>query len=262
MGSEKRGGVMKQVYICKDTITGMFSAFYDAWKERRNEEVGIELKGRVEQRLFCEYTEVQEEERKAIAIERLIQKHLGYNTYWDIYHALLSDEADKAEAVFHVMQAARTVRNSKKIMEHLSNPDVTKVFELSRRVGNEAHQFIQFIRFRELENGILFSEINPKNKVLTCLGDHFTDRFPLENWLIYDKMHKECIVHREGYAWALFQDLELNIEMTEKVSFWEQEMECLWKGFCESISIKERENPVCQRNHLPLRFRPEMTEFV
>ncbi|WP_251392437.1 TIGR03915 family putative DNA repair protein [Mediterraneibacter agrestimuris] len=253
---------MKQVYVCSDTITGMFSAFYDAWKERRNEEVGIGLKGRLEQQLFCEYTEVQEEERKAIAIERLIQKHLGYNTYWDIYHALLSDDAYKAEAVFHVMQAARTIKNSKKIMEHLSNSDVAKVFELSRRVGNESHQFIEFIRFRELENGVLFSDINPKNKVLTCLGDHFTDRFPLENWLIYDKMHRECIVHRARYTWVLFQDFELNIEMTENISPKEREFEQLWKKFFKSISIKERENPTCQRNHLPLRFRPEMTEFV
>lgn len=229
---------MKQVYICNDTITSMFSAFYDAWKERRNEEVGIRLKGRVEQQLFCEYTEVQEEERKAEAIERLIQTHLGYNTYWDIYHALLSEDEGKAEAVFHVMQAARTVKNSKKIMEHLSNPDVAKVFELSRRVANEAHQFVEFIRFRELENGALFSEITPKNRVLTCIGDHFTDRFPLENWLIYDKTHEECIVHRAGYTWVLLQNFELNKEMTEKISEKECEMERLWKGFLRLSLLK------------------------
>lgn len=253
---------MKQVYICSDTITGMFSAFYDAWKEQRNEEVGISLKGSVEQRLFCEYCEVKEEEHKAVVIERLIQNHLGHNTYWDIYHALLTDDPKKAEAVFHVMQAARTVKNSKKIMEHLSNPDVAKVFELSRRVANESHQFLEFIRFRELENGIMFSEINPKNRVLTCIGDHFTDRFPLENWLIYDKAHGECIVHRVGYAWVLLQDFELKPEMTENISAKEREMQQLWKGFFESLSIKERENPICQRNHLPLRFRPDMTEFI
>lgn len=253
---------MKQVYICNDNITGIFSAFYDAWKERRDQEVGIELKGKVEQQLFCEYTEAQEEKRKAEAMERMIQKHLGYHTYWDIYHALLSEDSGKAEVVFHMMQASRTVKNSKKIMEYLSNPDVAKVFELSRRVSNESHQFMEFIRFRELENGVLFSEINPKSRVLTCIGNHFADRFPLENWVIYDKTHEEFLVHRARYPWVVVQEVTLNREMTERVSKSELEIEQLWKRFFESISIKERENPNCQRTHLPYRFRSDMTEFV
>ncbi len=40
------------------------------------------------------------------------------------------------------------------------------------------------------------------------------------------------------------------------------EYEELWKIFHEAIAIEERRNPVCQRNLLPLRFRPYMTEFI
>ncbi len=112
---------MKKVYICNDTITGIFSALYDAWKESRDKDAGIALRGMLETQLFCEYTEVVEEERKALAVERLIQNHLGYDAYWDIYHALLSEDPQKADAVFHVMQTARTIRNSKKVMEHLTD---------------------------------------------------------------------------------------------------------------------------------------------
>ncbi|MEW4413986.1 DUF4130 domain-containing protein [Clostridium sp. AN503] len=35
----------------------------------------------------------------------------------------------------------------------------------------------------------------------------------------------------------------------------------LWKTFHRTIAIKERENPRCQRNMLPLRFRKYMTEM-
>lgn len=252
---------MKQVYVCHDTIIGIFSAIYDAWRESRDSEAGIALRGFVTPQLFCEYREVEETEKKSIAVERLIQKNLGYNSYWDIYHALLSDDGEKADAVFHTMQAARTVGDSKKIMEHLSNPHVAKVFELSRRVGNEAHLFMEFIRFRELENGVLFSEITPKNQVLTCVADHFSDRFPLENWMIYDKTHKVFLIHRAKTHWFLVEGEELDTEASLRISSAEGEFERLWKGFCESISITERENPICQRNHLPLRFRGDMTEF-
>ena len=66
-------------------------------------------------------------------------------------------------------------------MEHLGCPAVADVFSMSRSVSNEAHRYEEFIRFRELENGILFSEITPKAQILTCVADHFEDRFQLDH---------------------------------------------------------------------------------
>lgn len=172
---------MKKIYICRDDRTEMLSAIYDAWKENRNKEVGIGLLGKTQQQLFCEYAEVVSSEKKAQAVERLIRDHMGEQTYEDISYALLCEDAMKAEAILHVMQAARQVKPSKRIMDFLGNPSVAKVFEMKRRVSNEAHYFIEFVRFRELENGVLFSEIEPKNRVLTCIAEHFADRFPMEN---------------------------------------------------------------------------------
>ena len=43
---------MKKVYICNDNITGIFSAIYDAWKESRDKEAGIELRGMLDTQLF------------------------------------------------------------------------------------------------------------------------------------------------------------------------------------------------------------------
>lgn len=253
---------MKKVYLCTDSNVGIYSAIYDAWKESRNEEVGIRFSGIFNRTLFCEYRTVQEEERKIDAVMRLIQKNLGFNAYWDIYHALLSEHQERAEAVFHVMQKARKIGDSKKIMDLMTDPDVALVFELSRAVANEAHLFVEFIRFRELENGVMFSEISPKNRVLTCIGNHFTDRFPLENWMIYDKTYKEFLVHKKGQRWVLVTGEGINMEAVRKVSAAELEYEKLWKEFFETIAIKERTNPVCQMTHLPLRFRSDMCEFV
>ena len=73
---------MKKIYVCNDTITGIFSAIYDAWKEGREEkECGIAIKGMLEQELFCEYILVEENLHKEQAVERLIRKHLGGQAY-------------------------------------------------------------------------------------------------------------------------------------------------------------------------------------
>ena len=228
---------MKQIYICSDTITGIYSALYDAWKENRDKEAGIELRGKTQQQLFCEYTVVEENGEKAFQLERMVKRYLGYNAYWDIYHALLSDDEQKGEAVFRTMQEARKIQDSRRIMDHLGNPDVAKVFQLSRSVSNEAHLYQEFIRFRELEGGLLFSEISPKAQVLTCIAEHFADRFPLENWMIYDKTHQVFLVHREREKWRLVWGQELDKQAAARISKEEKEYETLWKGFFDSIAI-------------------------
>lgn len=251
----------KQIYLCTDKINGILSAIYDAWKESRNKEAGIKIQGTIDSELFCEYTESIESEKKARAVVRLIQKYMGDETWRVIYYALLSDDSQRADAVFHLMQEARKIPSGHRIMEHLTNPSVMKVITLSRKVSREAHAFHEFLRFQELENGVLFSQIEPKQRILTCIGEHFANRFPLENWIIYDKTHREYLLHSAKKRWVLLSGAVLNPDAVSLISEKEKEYKQLWKTFFHVISIKERENLKCQKNNLPLRYRRNLTEF-
>lgn len=254
---------MKKIYVCNDTITGIFSAIYDAWKEGREEkECGIAIKGILEQELFCEYMLVEENLHKEQAVERLIRKHLGGQAYADIWHASLASDKDKADAIYGTMLAARRLRDSKKVMEHLSHPQVERVFELSRKVGSEAHNYKGFLRFQELSGGILYGGIAPKNRILTCIAPHFANRLPQENWLIHDKTHHMYAVHEAGKEWVLVENERIQEERLGQISENEQMYASLWTAFCRTISIESRENPRSQMQHLPLRYRPEMTEMA
>ncbi len=253
---------MKKVYICSDSITGIFSAIYDAWKTRlREEELGIAIRGVIDQEMFCEYIEVEESSQKAIAVENLIRKHLGNSAYWHIYHAVLACDSEKGNAILGTMLESRRISNSRRIMEHLTHPQVQKLFALSRKVSNEAHFYEEIVRFSELQNGVLFSEIEPRNQILSCLGNHFSNRFALENWMIYDKSHHMFLIHEKGKRWFLAQDMDLNTDMISRFSTKETLYVKLWKGFFESISIKERESYERQRQHLPLHYRTHVVEF-
>lgn len=253
---------MKTVYVCSDTVTGIFSGIYDAWKSRkREEECEIALRGMLDQQLFCDYVEVEETEHKAAAVEALIRKHLGMRAYHDIYHAVLSADPKKGDAVLGTMLTAREIPDSTKIMDHLSHPKVEKVFELYRNVFGETHSYKGFLRFRELKNGVLYAGIEPKNQILTCLAPHFADRLPTENWMIHDKTHKMFAVHEAGKQWVILWGHTFDEEVFEQVSDREEEYTRLWKGFCQTIAIESRRNPRCQLQHLPLRYRSEMVEF-
>lgn len=253
---------MKRVYVAEDTLEGIFSAIYDAWKTKRDADgVGIALKGQMEWELFCEYTQSEPNRKKAAAVERMIKKHLGMEAYKDICYALLSEDEKKADAVFGTMQAARKILNSTKIMEHLGCPAVQKVFALSRKVSNESHCFIEFVRFKEMKNGILAARITPKNRILTCIAEHFANRFPNEDFLIYDETHRIFLVHRKGRSWFLLESEATDFEILKDQLKTEEKFENLWKIFHTSISIKERENPKLQMSHFSLRYRANVLEF-
>lgn len=88
---------MKKIFVCENTVEGIYSGIYDAWKTKMNrEELGIVLKGNIEQELFCEYEESEAKYYKSIAIERMILKHLGVDAYKKFimlfFHRMLEEE--------------------------------------------------------------------------------------------------------------------------------------------------------------------------
>ena len=260
---------MRIIYVCEDSLTGIFSGIYEVWKRKMTaEEAGLEVGDSFERRLFCEYIFCKAEERKALAVIRMIQKNLGADVYEKISYALLSAYRRKAELVFRAMLEAKKLSRKDRLMEHLGNEAVRAVFGMYRQVANEAHHYKGFVRFRELKNKTLFAKIEPKHAVLPCIAEHFADRFPQENWVIYDKTHEVFLIHEKGKRYYFLQqymcmkgDSGSAQNITGGFSEEEMDYEALWKEFVQSISVAERENRALQNQNLPLRFRTNLVEF-
>ena len=118
-----------------------------------------------------------------------------------------------------------------------------------------------FVRFRELENGALFSDIEPEADVLPLIAPHFADRFPLEHWVIYDRIREKAAVHPAGKSWFILEEADEEKLSVSALSAGEPYFQELWKGFHRAVSIRERENSPLQQAFLPLKFRSVMTEF-
>lgn len=260
---------MRIIYVCEDSLTGIFSGIYEVWKRKMTaEEAGLEVGDSFERRLFCEYIFCKAEKRKALAVIRMIQKNLGVDVYEKISYALLSADRRKAEMVFRAMLEAKKLSRKDRLMEHLGNEAVRTVFGMYRQVANEAHHYKGFVRFRELKNKTLFAKIEPKHAVLPCIAEHFADRFPQENWVIYDKTHEVFLIHEKGKRYYFLQqymcmkgDSGSAQNITGGFSEEEMDYEALWKEFVQSISVAERENRALQNQNLPLRFRTNLVEF-
>ena len=142
----------------------------------------------------------------------------------------------------------------------MTNEHVVRTMELARKTGNEAHLFYGFLRFNSVGN-ILIARIEPKCNVIPLIIKHFSDRFYIENWIIEDVTHKLYAVHKAHGETRIFSgDFDLSYAGITELSI-QDEYESLWKTFFDTIAIKERTNPRCQRNLLPLWMRTHMTEM-
>lgn len=149
-------------------------------------------------------------------------------------------------------------------MDAIADTYVNQTFSLARAAGNEYHHLKGFARFEELENTILYSKIAPKNNILTFLMVHFADRFPMEDFLVFDAGRYLFGIHPAGKPWYTLQGKDAWEKVrseTEKLSTAELHYRELFRSFCHTIAIKERENRELQRNMLPLRFQEYMVEF-
>lgn len=254
---------MEEKYlICEDSLEGIFTGIYDAYALRLpHERIHIQIGHEENLRLFAVYLEIIPDEAKAQKVSHTLQKRLGAQACMELYSALASGEADKAEAVYKTVVCGLGMKNGCQVMGKLTNRYVHRVFELARTVRNETCHWREFLRFQELENGMLFSKIGAKSNIITFLMPHFADRLPLCNFIIYDEKRGIYGVHPASGDWFLVTDREVNEESLTRYSETEVQYQELFKHFCHKISIKERENPKLQQSMLPLWFQEYMVEF-
>ena len=95
------------------------------------------------------------------------------------------------------------------------------------------------IAVREPDYPELFTENLEKGRidtrVLELLAPHFSDRFPNENWMIYDKKRQKVLAHEQGGECTVYIQAVLNTQETDPVQ--SDEYENLWKAFCSHITI-------------------------
>lgn len=254
----------KRIYLCDNSIDGIFTAIYQAWSSRLGHaNIKIEEKSEGSKfsniELFAEYSAVDTDITLSLKVANSIKEKISVEAFEMVCHAALSDYPGKADLIYRFLILGFAVGRS--ILEHLSNEVVNQLFKVNKNVSNEAHHLYGFIRFSQQENGLLTAIIHPKNNVLSLITPHFADRLPQERFLIYDANRKLASLHVPGAPWILAQVPEIDQDMVREAADLQDQYRDLWLTFFNHISIKERENYRLQRNNLPLRFRSDMTEF-
>lgn len=253
----------KNILVCEGTPEGIFSATYYAYEKKLNPNITcVQLDGIDNYELFAEYTQIETDYGKAQKVDRTLAKRFGEISYSYIWYALYSREKERGDAVYHTIARGLSKAYKGELVNFLQDPYVLAVSKMRQNVWCEAHHYMGFVRFTELKNNILYSEIEPKNHVLPMIAEHFADRFPKENFMIKDKGRNLYIVHEAGKEVVFHQEENEGVQVTEEMySKEEKEIQDLFRIFHSTIAIKERTNLELQRQLLPLKFRENMVEY-
>lgn len=248
------------VYQCQDSFDGILCGVYDAWMSRLgHENVRLELADVGNLFMFTDYHKVEVSECKRDKVISSIREKIGVEVYRQVYQASLSMDQEKADKIYRYLIDA--FQYGAGVVDMMQLPAVFEIFQICRSVGNEVHALMGFVRFSEIEGGILLSCIEPKNDVVTLLAPHFADRLSSEKWIIYDENRQKAVVHSLDGRWMVVNvdDSEWKDKLDRDAN--EEVYVALWKVFHRGITIGERTNLLCQRGHMPFRYRSHMTEF-
>lgn len=148
---------------------------------------------------------------------------------------------------------------------NFGDPDVLQATQIAKKVTQERHRIVQFLRFQKAADGTFFAAVEPLFNVLPIAISYFQDRFADQSWLIYDlKREYGYYYNQQEITEIRFADKPAHLQngklTPELMAGDEQLFQKLWQQYFKSISIKERANPRLHRQNLPTRFWKYLTE--
>ena len=242
------------IYLYDGSFEGLLTAIFRAIYQK---ETPLEIKEdkNIQKSFSVEYVKVITDLKKSERISKSICKFISHTAWKNVYYTYLSDTENKGKLCLDYIKAGYYF--GKSVNEHLHIDCILKVTASVKRVENEAHLYKGFVRFKELDNKIYYSEIEPKCNILPIISTHFKERLPNIPWMIHDTKHRLCLVYNVKECYITDTDFIPEVKHSEREKYYQT----LWKEFYKQIEIKQRHNERCRMTHMPKRFWRKLTEM-
>ena len=250
-----------RVYSCEHNWEAMLTCIYVAWASglgHQNIRLEFEPLGQCE--LFTEYVHVDTDIVKAESVMDSVNRKISPAVYQELAYTAMAYESDTLDNIYRVMVLGFAFGPN--VLDMVQYKDIMRNREIRTRLGKEACRFKEVVRFHEISKDMYIAHIEPKSKIVVTLGPAFQDRMPSENWIIVDDVHKEAVIHAKNEPYYLRTLDNEEYDKLLETELENDEYTDLWKVFFDAIAIKERNNPRCQRNLIPIWTRKHAVEFL
>lgn len=265
-------------YLYDGTYSGLLCCIYAHYYVGHAS--GIFRESEYQTRLFDGACRIKTEEEKAAKVYRAIRTKLGEFTLRRSYLAYLSCAEDREMKLLrYLVLGFQTGACFNRLH---GRDEVFQVQAMEKHIYGERHRYLGILRFsvisaqpgdaavddfasaREaticekipLRREVLYAQIEPQNDLLELMADHFLERYQSDPFIIHD-IRREKAVFAGGGQWYI---ASLPKDTAVRLSQGELMYRTLWKSYFDAIAIKERTNPRCQKNFMPMRYWNHLTE--
>ena len=240
------------IYYYDGSFDGLLCCVFESYDKK---EIPIDIiLPDAPQTMLMPTKEIMTDPQKAHRIQVSIPKKMGAAALDFVRLAFLTVLPHKELNILLFLRLG--YRYGTQVMNMLADDVIDTLFKAVKRLNHESHLLKGFLRFSVFNNALV-AEIEPKNFVLPLLTQHFCDRYPEEQFLIYDKTHGMALIYKPYQsAIVAIEDLQLPDPDPEEQSFRD-----LWQLFYNTIEVEGRHNPKCRMSHMPKRYWKYMTEF-
>jgi probable DNA metabolism protein len=245
------------------SYAGLLSAVFEVFRLKLvNAELVTELNYRPG--LFAEALLVTTDPTHAGRVHTGIGRYGGKPAQDLARRCFLSEAEDRERILLRYIK--RLVAREVKPEEDLLDPLMLRLSQLNKQMGREIHRMHAFVRFQVTPDDMYAALIEPDFDVLPLLESHFVERYPAQDWLIYDTRR------RYGLLWDQTRERSEFITLTEgstplgthlspeQLGTVEPKYQQLWKAYFQAVDIPERRNMKLHIQHVPRRYWKYLVE--
>ncbi len=242
------------IYVYDGSFDGILSAVHTAYYSRENPKL-IMSENECQGELFCRVISIETDIDKASAVREAVLKKISPNALFNIYRVHLSNDINRATMIFNYLKIGFNM--GARVDMFLSNKWVADVKKTALRVSHEAQRMREFVRFSQMGNGVMFSQIEPDNNVLELICPYFADRLYGMPWVICDQKRFIAAIY-DGKKWMI---TPFDVKKITDTATDEKDYQKLWKTFYDTIAIEGRIDERRRMACMPKKYWKNMTEF-
>lgn len=240
-------------YIYDGSFEGFLSSIHIAFYNRENPQ-DIVAKASGEGNFLIENVYIETDSDKSKKVYQAIEEKISKETLRRVYYCYLSELPKSGILILKYLRQGFKIGPD--INLNLTNDIVREVENISKRVSRERHRFLGIIRFKEIQEGIFYSSIEPDHNIVSLLAPHFSKRMSKENWIIHDVKRGIGVFYNKK-DWVV-KDLKINDPLILKEQ--EEDYQDLWKTYFNAIAIENKINPQLQKSNMPMRYWKHLIE--
>lgn len=246
-----------QNYTYDGTLAGLLTLYARLLAERAEVE-RISAVVADQQNLFSAEISIATDLAAAELFWQRLTQRLSSGSLKLVRRCLLADHPQQELLLYCYL--ALEAEQGRRIDALLAHPQVAPVWKLAQQVAREAHRYLGFVRFQQVQGGLYYAAIRPDHRILLLIGAHFAERFSDQQWLIHDQRHGEGILYEaEKKEWLL---LPMELHQQPEATPQEAQFQQLWRCYFSTLAIPERTNLRLQQGKVPLKTRSCLTEFT